>query len=175
MWENFYDPETASSSGATPVPSQPCTNSESQDHASPRFWIAARYTEYCGYFRKRFWTTSCSRRTNLYSLRKIKELGFLFSRIETWHSRKYKATGKRTDTRTAEYLHHASKVEVEHWIIPVALIFTVVSLISRGFQSRKFPDSMEFQSWKVNFKTEECSKSADLHLTMHWANEVDIA
>ena len=30
----------------------------------------------------------------------------------------------------------------------------------------KFPDSMEFQSWKVNFKTEACSKSADPHLTM---------
>ena len=32
----------------------------------------------------------------------------------------------------------------------------------------KFPDSMEFQSWKVNFKTEVCSKSADPHLTMHF-------
>ena len=30
-----------------------------------------------------------------------------------------------------------------------------------------FPCSMEFQSWTVNFKTEVCSKSADLHLTMH--------
>ena len=29
----------------------------------------------------------------------------------------------------------------------------------------KFPDSMEFQSWKVNFKTEVCSKTADPHLT----------
>ena len=29
-------------------------NSESQDHAVSRFWIAARYTEYCEYFRKRF-------------------------------------------------------------------------------------------------------------------------
>ena len=30
----------------------------------------------------------------------------------------------------------------------------------------KFPDSLEFQSWKVNFKTEVCSKSAVPHLTM---------
>ena len=29
----------------------------------------------------------------------------------------------------------------------------------------KFPDSMEFQSWKVNFKTEVCSKSADPECT----------
>ena len=39
----------------------------------------------------------------------------------------------------------------------------------------KFPDSMEFQSWNVNFKTEECSRSADPHLTMHWIKEIKIA
>ena len=38
--------------------------------------------------------------------------------------------------------------------------------------SWKFPDS---ESWKVNFKTEECSKSADLHLAMHWIKEVEVA
>ena len=27
----------------------------------------------------------------------------------------------------------------------------------------KFPDSMEFQSWQANFKTEVCCKSADFH------------
>ena len=35
----------------------------------------------------------------------------------------------------------------------------------------KFPDSVEFQSWKVNFKTEICSKSADPHVTVHWIKE----
>ena len=39
----------------------------------------------------------------------------------------------------------------------------------------KFPDSMEFQNWRVNFKTEACSKTADPHLTMHWIEEVEIA
>ena len=40
----------------------------------------------------------------------------------------------------------------------------------------KFPDSIEFQSWKVNFKTEVCSKSADPRLTMHWrSKKVEIA
>ena len=38
----------------------------------------------------------------------------------------------------------------------------------------KLPDSMEFQSWKVNFKTEVRSKSVD-PLTMHWIKEVEIA
>ena len=83
----IYDPETASSSGATHV-------SESQVHVLPRFWIAARCTEYCGYLRKRYWTSTYSRRTNLCSLRKFKEFGILFSRIETWHSRKCNGTGK---------------------------------------------------------------------------------
>ena len=39
----------------------------------------------------------------------------------------------------------------------------------------KFPYLMEIQSWKVNFKTEVCSKTADPHLTMHWNKEVETA
>ena len=36
-------------------------------------------------------------------------------------------------------------------------------------------DSMEFLSWKVNLKTEVCSKTADHHLTLQWTKEVQIA
>ena len=39
---------------------------------------------------------------------------------------------------------------------------------------RKFTDSLHFQSWKVNLKTEVCAKSAFLHSTMHWITEVTI-
>ena len=39
----------------------------------------------------------------------------------------------------------------------------------------KFQGLMEFQSWKVNFKTEVCSKTADPQLTMQWIKEVEIA
>ena len=39
----------------------------------------------------------------------------------------------------------------------------------------KFPNSMEFQSWKVNFKTESCSETADPRLTVRWIKEVEIA
>ena len=38
----------------------------------------------------------------------------------------------------------------------------------------KFPDSMEFHSWKVNFKTEVYSDSQFPHLTMHWITEVEM-
>ena len=39
----------------------------------------------------------------------------------------------------------------------------------------KFPETTDFQSWKVNFKTEVCSKTPDPQLTMHWIKEVEIA
>ena len=39
----------------------------------------------------------------------------------------------------------------------------------------KFADSMEFQSWKVNCKTEVCTRTADPQITMPWIKEVEIA
>ena len=39
----------------------------------------------------------------------------------------------------------------------------------------KFPDSVEFQSCKVNFETQVCTKTADSHITMHWIKEVEMA
>ena len=39
----------------------------------------------------------------------------------------------------------------------------------------KFHDSVEFQRWKVNFKTDVCSKSADPQITVHWIKEVEIS
>ena len=39
----------------------------------------------------------------------------------------------------------------------------------------KFADSLEFLTWKVNFKTEVCANSAVPHITMHWIKEVEIA
>ena len=39
----------------------------------------------------------------------------------------------------------------------------------------KFPDSMEFQSRKANFKTEVCASSQFPHITMHWIREVEMA
>ena len=39
----------------------------------------------------------------------------------------------------------------------------------------KFPVSLEFQSWKGNFKTEVCANSVLLQITMHWTKEVEKA
>ena len=35
-----------------------------------------------------------------------------------------------------------------------------------------FLDSTEFQSWKVNFKNQVCTRTADLQITMHWVEIV---
>ena len=40
---------------------------------------------------------------------------------------------------------------------------------------RKFPDSLEFQSWKVNFRTEVCLRAADPQITVIWIEEIEIA
>ena len=36
----------------------------------------------------------------------------------------------------------------------------------------KFLDSMEFQSWKINFRTEVCARTAHPQVTMLWIKEV---
>ena len=44
-----------------------------------------------------------------------------------------------------------------------------------GNASWKFPDTVELQSWKVNFKTEVYTRTADPQITMGWIKEVAIA
>ena len=39
----------------------------------------------------------------------------------------------------------------------------------------KFPDSLEFQSWKVNFKTEVFANSVFPQTTIYWIKEVEVA
>ena len=39
----------------------------------------------------------------------------------------------------------------------------------------KFPDSMELQSWNVNFKHGVSTRTADLRITMFWIKEVETA
>ena len=39
----------------------------------------------------------------------------------------------------------------------------------------KFPDSMNFPSWKVNFKTDVCAKTTNPQVTMSWITDVEQA
>ena len=135
-----------------------------------------------GYFRKRFWTTTCWRRTILYILQQFKEFGILFSRIETWYYRNYKEAREWNEReplntsialphiqRGGGMLNHTGGTYSRRGVIGYPR--SPISEMHLG----KFPDSMEFQSWKVNFKAEVCSKTADPHLRMQWIKEVEMA
>ena len=113
--------------------------SASQDHALLRFWIAARYTEYCGYFRKRFCSTICSRRTNL-------RLSSTIQRI--WHLSlwnwdlilKEMQRGRRMEWDDNREIHqdlyHASKEKLECMVVLVELILTMVWLMIQDSRFR---------------------------------------
>ena len=109
----FYDPESGSSSGATHVSQSTLYSSESQDHASLRLLHDTR--NFYGYFSKLFWTTTCSRRTNLYILQQFKEFGILLSRIETWYYRNYKETGEWHEKRTVEHVNPFTTLPKWRW------------------------------------------------------------
>ena len=40
---------------------------------------------------------------------------------------------------------------------------------------RTFPDSMEFQSWLLDFRTDVCMRTAEPQVTMLWIKEVEVA
>ena len=152
-------------------------HSESQNHASLRFWVAACYTELYGYYVKRYWTTTLSRRTTLHDIPQLKEFGIFISRIEVWYFRDSKENWK-DDHGIRSLSHTTSKVEVEYKIILVELILTVVWWIRESWLRNGimeiFP-TLEFQSWKSNFRIEVCMRTADPQVTMLWIKEIEIA
>ena len=147
--------------------------SASQNLAMPRFWIAARYTNDYLLEKDELLLSSTIQRI-WHPLLKNGDL--TFQEIQSDPRVKWDE-----NRRIRQHLYHASKVEVDCKVILVELILTVVWLIDyprlpiSELHLGKFPDSMEVQSWRVNFKTEVCSKSADPHLTMHWITEVETA
>ena len=86
------------------------------------------------------------------------------------------------ETRTAEFVNTCTTLPKREGLECTNIL---VGLHSGVVDYPRFPiselhlgnflDSMEFQSWKVNFKTEVCSETADLHLTMQWIKEVETA
>ena len=153
-----------------------------QDHASLRFWIAARNTEQYGYFRKRFWTAICSRRTVLHSLPQFQRIWH--PPLKNWDLILQELQGDESEMRR-ESRH--SSISVPRFQSGGGLLnhtggtYSYCGVIYHPrfaiseLHLGKFPHSMEFQSRKVNFQTEVRSKSAVPHLTMHWIKEVEIA
>ena len=156
----FYDPESGSSSVAT-----------------PRFCIAAWYSEYYWCIRKRFWTTICSRRTILYNFQQFKEFGDLILK-ELQRDRRVKWKESRWIRQS---LYHITQEEVACWTILVKLILTVVWLIIRDFQFRNciwehFLTPWNFKAGKSTSRLKclfENSRSS--HLTVQRIKEVQMA
>ena len=122
------------------------------------------------YCRKRFWTTTRSRRTNLHSLQQFKEFGILFSRIETWHCRKYKEAREWNETRTAKFVNTCTTLPKwrcilkSYWWNLFSQWFDGLSETSDfGSASGKFSWlygisklEIQFQNWSM-FETSRCS------------------
>ena len=80
-------------------------------------------------------------------------------------------TSERGNAMATKFVHalcHASKAEL-------GVCDRLLEVSHLGGASSKIPDSLEFQSWKVNFSTEVGSKTVDPHLTMQWIKEVQTA
>ena len=112
----------------------------------------------------------------------IQEFGIIFLRIGTSC---YNGTLERGETRFAEFfkptprsnqglgtlnpLYHTGGTSSQNGVMDHPRY--PISELHLG----KFPDSLEFPSWKVNFKTEVCANSVLPQIIMHWIKEVEIA
>ena len=88
-WSNFYD-------------------SEFQNFAALRFWIAAQYTECYGYYRTRFWTTKGQ---SSIIFNKSKNLASS-SRFETWY---FWDSKERYEKAIIEYADSITSLPKEEW------------------------------------------------------------
>ena len=157
--------------------------SESQNHAALRFWIAAWYTKLYGYYRKRFWATTCWRKTILYNLEQFKELGIVFSRVETWCCRNYKEKREWNEKRTVEYVNPFNSFPKWRWYVCIILLELILTVVWWIILDSRFPKytlgnvltRWNFKSWKVNFKNELCIRTANPQIIVHCIKEVGIA
>ena len=99
----FYDPETASSSGATHVPSQPCTI------PSPRTMpcrdSGLRMIDGMLWVLQETFLKAYLLEKDHPQLRKFTEFGIIFLRIGNIYCRKDNGTCKRSETRAAEFVN----------------------------------------------------------------------
>ena len=155
--------------------------SELQNCASPRFWIAAWNTQYDGYLR-RFWTTTCSRRTTSKYLETSRNLASSSRGVKPKLTEHTMTTGSKRrpeqqDLSNSRNILHCGDGISRH----TGGTYSHVGMMEyprfpiSELHLAKFPDSMEFESWKVNFKTEVCAKTANPQITMSWITEVEKA
>ena len=78
--------------------------------------------------------------------------------------------GNKAETSSAEFFNTHHTFESGSWNLEPFVLSEWCDAVPKypisELHHGNFLDSLEFQSWKVNFKTEVCSKSADPRLTM---------
>ena len=174
----FYDPESGSSSGATHVPSQtptilsprinPCCDSGLPRDAQNCMGTSGNFFERPPAQEGRPSTVFNSSRNLVSSSKELRP-----DTTET--TRRRESEMKRESLNTSIPLPHfqcgdgmlnhtggtySHSGMTDYPRIPI-----------REMHLGKFPDSMDFQSWKVNFKNEVCTRTADPQTTMHWIKE----
>ena len=182
MWREFHDPETAGSSGASHVSSPPLTNPSYRTVPRRDSGLPPETLNMMG-ISDVFWNDYLLEKDNLKISRKITEFGIFFS-LEwnqnlqniRWQQDRRGDLSNKTYPIRGNFLHCGDGISrhtggtyshggmMEYPRFPISELHLA-----------KFPDSMEFESWKVNFKTEVCAKTANPQITMSWITEVERA
>ena len=149
-------------------------DSEFQNFAALRFWIASQYTEWFG---RRFLN---DQRTILKNLQQFKEFGIFLSGFETWYFRDSK---ERYEKGIIDYADSITSLPKEGWNFGSYWwnlfsrfydgLFGVFLLRSRILENVQ--TFLELQSWKVNLKTEVCLRTAEPQVTVLWIKEGEVA
>ena len=113
----FYDPEIREQLWSDPRSESTLYCSESQNHASLRFWIAARYTDFTGTSGNVLEHRPAQEGRPIYNLQQFKGFGIVFSGIETWYCRNSKEAGEWNEKRTAEYVNPFTTFPRWRWYV----------------------------------------------------------
>ena len=177
----FHDPETAGSSGASHVTRPPLAKPSYRTVPRRDSGLPPETLNMMG-ISDVFWTTTCSRRTTSKYLEKSRNLASSSRGVKPKLTEHTMTTGSK---RTPEQQDLSNSRNILHCGDGISR--HIGGTYSHGgmmeyprfpiseLHLAKFPDSMEFESWKVNFKTEVCAKTANPQVTMPWITEVERA
>ena len=150
-----------------------------------RFWVprlshAAILDNCTGIMRNVFWTTTCSWKITVYNLPQCKDFGIFISGFETWYfrdskEREMKKESLNTPTQSPHFKNWSGLLNQTGGTYSHGGMMVYPRIAVTAWNLVKFLDSMESQSWKIDFRTESCVRTADPRVTMLWIKEVEIA
>ena len=177
----FYDPESRSSSGATHVPDQTSTILSSRtlprcDSGLPR--NTQNCTGIMGNVFERLLVQEGLPSTIFHNSKNL-----AFSSQDLRHDisetarreREMKRESLNTSTQSPHFRSRSGMLNHTGGKYSHGGMMDYPRIPVTEWNLGKFLDSMEFQSWKINFRTEVCLRTADPQVTMLWIKEVAIA